>query len=117
MLLGGAFNAITLWTQEEMLLISHATGIACILLALGLLVGEFFGFGWLLHPWTVITFRHLHPSASLNKNAGGGQLTEGNNIQKMAKGQPRDGQESTCSSSSTAVTQSFSSGDLPLNAV
>ena len=40
------------YSVVEMRLVGLITGLACILLATGLVVGEFHGYEWLLHPWS-----------------------------------------------------------------
>lgn len=103
MALGGAYVWIMRWSKEEMQLISRATGAACGLLALGLLVGEFFGFGWMLHPWTVVGIKSLAPTVAGSSSHGGGggggrrsgSCTDGGTLASLSDG-------------ASAITQSFS---------
>lgn len=50
-LMGGAYFALMRWTEESMQLVSKGAGVVCILLAFGLILGNYDGFAWLTHLW------------------------------------------------------------------
>jgi hypothetical protein len=50
--LGVGYMGLMKYSVVEMRLVSLITGSACILLAIGMVIGEFYGHEWLLHPWS-----------------------------------------------------------------